>query len=632
MKAKLKIAASLALAAMSYTTINAQATVKWKQQLNGVTLHETDENAVWTKSRLDTLGKQLYYASSLASETYDFDPTPLKVNVKGKNIYQNVYDEEFGEVVAANFVGLQAISAYNTINGKLSWVNTLDVLSTSNNSFANIQAINEVGKSAGLYVALEYRGKIKYKSKVFTSVSSGAVHSNTDMLFMRLGKDGSFMSSASVVPVGATAFHSPGLSIAKIVNTTNGGLIALMEYNGETAKSFKIVSANTSKVISMNSEDQLVVEFDGNLKYVNHNIVQANGNYIYVSDIKSDASKNLLMAVNIRKTGNQNIDLDGGAAVNLLGASIQVDSTADFLIKFQPNLKSTTFKKQVDVGLCSVLLDKQSNIYLVNTLGNTFANQYKITNGITFKQKKDTISVILVKYDKSGNYQAHYLSHKRGETDGMDTKYFMDNNNNIFYSYTMNDINSSLGYRIFMSKIKTKNGFAEIWKNAIVGNSSSYGAAGSSIFAHNSEVFVGALLSPSAIDYKILVSNPLQKIKATGANSNSCIIKYALSGAALSPEEKAEGSNINVYKAEVSTSTALEVLVYPNPATEEVTIKLTNAENATATIYNYNSVAVKKVALTEVETKLNISELPAGMYFVEVLSNETKEIKKMIKN
>ncbi|MBN8702090.1 MAG: T9SS type A sorting domain-containing protein, partial [Bacteroidetes bacterium] len=108
--------------------------------------------------------------------------------------------------------------------------------------------------------------------------------------------------------------------------------------------------------------------------------------------------------------------------------------------------------------------------------------------------------------------------------------------------------------------------------------------------------------------------------------------EYALSGAALADEEQAEDGNSIVYKTNLEEMAAT-LVVYPNPSIDNISIKITLSESeaAVATIYNYSGIVVKTISLTENETKVEIAELPAGMYFVEVVGNNFKEIRKIIK-
>jgi hypothetical protein len=85
--------------------------------------------------------------------------------------------------------------------------------------------------------------------------------------------------------------------------------------------------------------------------------------------------------------------------------------------------------------------------------------------------------------------------------------------------------------------------------------------------------------------------------------------------------------NMAILANKLSVNKDAKTMFYPNPATEELNIVSEN-NIVKVTIYNMNGQEVK----TSTETKINISTLPSGMYFVKVLDQNNQVItQKLIK-
>jgi hypothetical protein len=92
------------------------------------------------------------------------------------------------------------------------------------------------------------------------------------------------------------------------------------------------------------------------------------------------------------------------------------------------------------------------------------------------------------------------------------------------------------------------------------------------------------------------------------------------------------------YKARVTT-TSLDNYenaafdIYPNPASESMTIDFANNsdDNAIAEIYNMDGKLIQRVSINQQKTEVNISSLSQGIYFVKISGNTGMAIKKMVK-
>ncbi|MBN8701662.1 MAG: T9SS type A sorting domain-containing protein [Bacteroidetes bacterium] len=632
-----KLLTALAITAGSFISeINAQATVAWKQQFSGAALHDISEEEDGypnlRSSAFDTLSNSLYYLSSAPkSSSVDFDPNPsIKASIKGgSNVYKHYNN---GEIYQEIDLGTPVISAFNSTNGKYRWANKFEPIGA--NSYINPTKIEAIGKASGLYFSAQFKGKAKYKSNTFTSVSNATNSNSCDVLFGRLDQNGNILKSASIVPVNPSNKNGTIYTEEMTVNNS-GDLIAAISYrnyDNNIGSSFKIVGTNMTKTITMAEGDIALVRFDGSLKYITHTIIKPSGNYIWINDLKSDASKNILVGLHTYRHNNNSLTLSSGQIVTSPSTSDSVGSQKNYIVKLPAMLTNINLVKEIDKEAFTIETDKLGNILVTSILGA--GDKWEIQNN-TIQADTNEVVQVVVKYDKNGNYKNHLAIARQQSryVDAWDT--YMDGNNNLYISYGINVAAGDfwLYERQFMSKIRTSGTtMTEIWKNSIMANGNYYHVTASSIYGHKNAVFLTTLLQPHANSYKILVSNPLQQIKVNGDKSVSCMIQYNLSGAALSPEEQTEENNSNAYKTsfeEVSSS----LVVYPNPTKDDVNVQITLSENeqATITLFNYNGVAVKNVVTTEVETKLNIAELPAGMYFVEVISNSGKEVKKLIK-
>jgi hypothetical protein len=91
--------------------------------------------------------------------------------------------------------------------------------------------------------------------------------------------------------------------------------------------------------------------------------------------------------------------------------------------------------------------------------------------------------------------------------------------------------------------------------------------------------------------------------------------------------------NPNLSMEEKSGSFA-DVKVYPNPVTNEFTVEIDAKQSSSVqlVLMDISGRVMQQLTTTTNKTVLNLQELPQGVYFLEVLSNTQKVIKKIIKN
>ena len=82
----------------------------------------------------------------------------------------------------------------------------------------------------------------------------------------------------------------------------------------------------------------------------------------------------------------------------------------------------------------------------------------------------------------------------------------------------------------------------------------------------------------------------------------------------------------------VAKNDALKVRIFPNPANQKVNIKLGEYQNATIQFMNIHGQTMIEKFLDVSSASIDISDLPNGMYLVELILEDSRVIKRLIKN
>jgi hypothetical protein len=78
-------------------------------------------------------------------------------------------------------------------------------------------------------------------------------------------------------------------------------------------------------------------------------------------------------------------------------------------------------------------------------------------------------------------------------------------------------------------------------------------------------------------------------------------------------------------------NTKSRIRIYPTSASHNVIIDMDEQQVASVIVFNEIGQTIKDMTISEMKTKIDISDLPNGMYFVQVNAQSGKEIKKIIK-
>ena len=73
-----------------------------------------------------------------------------------------------------------------------------------------------------------------------------------------------------------------------------------------------------------------------------------------------------------------------------------------------------------------------------------------------------------------------------------------------------------------------------------------------------------------------------------------------------------------------------KVNIYPNPVQDKIIIELSAVSRYIISLCNMLGQQVMKTEFTATKTELDVSELPKGVYFVQVSNDQFKEVKKII--
>ena len=90
--------------------------------------------------------------------------------------------------------------------------------------------------------------------------------------------------------------------------------------------------------------------------------------------------------------------------------------------------------------------------------------------------------------------------------------------------------------------------------------------------------------------------------------------------------------NIIGIPASVSAvNNAINVSIYPNPATDDLTVKMSNNAYNSFTITNTTGQVIMQQSLTTSQTTINVKALPAGMYYVTLKGDNGTKVQKLVK-
>lgn len=92
-------------------------------------------------------------------------------------------------------------------------------------------------------------------------------------------------------------------------------------------------------------------------------------------------------------------------------------------------------------------------------------------------------------------------------------------------------------------------------------------------------------------------------------------------------DDQFEYSSIRVIEIEVENNTK----VYPNPVQDFLNIELSSTEDVMISIFNLNGQLLREMTANESITRINFSDLEAGIYIVRITNSTTQSVQKIVK-
>ena len=143
-----------------------------------------------------------------------------------------------------------------------------------------------------------------------------------------------------------------------------------------------------------------------------------------------------------------------------------------------------------------------------------------------------------------------------------------------------------------------------------------------------------------AVPLFCMAQNPLPRVYEYDDAGNRIVRKVLemLLAPTAPPEDSVE---VTSYELQVTSKeffveklAQVEMKIYPNPATEKITLEISNFEKLQTGVfklYNLNGQLLKECPVHSVSTELSLSGLSAGVYLLKVFMNDKTDEWKIIK-
>jgi len=143
-----------------------------------------------------------------------------------------------------------------------------------------------------------------------------------------------------------------------------------------------------------------------------------------------------------------------------------------------------------------------------------------------------------------------------------------------------------------------------------------------------------------AIPLFCMAQNPLPRLYEYDAAGNRVLRKVLT--VQLAPPAPEDSLEVTRYELQVTSNeffveklAQVEMKIYPNPATEKITLEITNLQDLQTGVfklYNLNGQLLKECPVHSVSTELSLAGLASGTYILKVNINGRVEDWKIIKN
>jgi hypothetical protein len=434
---------------------------------------------------------------------------------------------------------------------------------------------------------------------------------------------------------GTTLLSSYGLRDIFILKLDPSGNLIWVKQIGQASNSDECYSItsdiNSNIYISGNFVN--TIDFDPNAGIYNLTAstalgysyilkLNSNGDFVWAKQFGGDGSAyiNYGKDNHIYITGNfsytNGVDFDPTSGADSLYSVNNFQDIYVMKMDTSGNYKWATSAGGSDDDMSNaVTADINGNVYITGIFQSTLCPMGTTT--LTNSSNTGTYwDIFTAKLDPFGNFI--WAKKLGGNQDDKSFSVSIDNNSNVYttgYYRTNVDfdpsttstftLNSGTNYNLFIQKLDQNGNFQ--WAGDIGGTGTAYKYyAGNSIFLNNNnEILVGGNVT-GTIDADPTSSTFTMTASATA--SNAFILKLNGSGTATFIKNHELSDNFKIY---------------PNPSSQEITIEL-NSKNKISQITITNYLGEQIIKMDNIENnlqKININNLPAGIYQVSINSN-----------
>lgn len=332
--------------------------------------------------------------------------------------------------------------------------------------------------------------------------------------------------------------------------------------------------------------------------------------------------------------------------LSIKNCSFKNNYSNDFLIKgigLKDNFKlyNVSFTNNVSVGQSIILLhqgrfndiyaDFSNVLFADNETKLSVINAYRIPDG-SFTNYRD-LDLIITNSSFINNNVVNVNNTSYGQAIIMgsdNTRGHLEINNSIFFGNTLNgtyaDRDISFGTQGNHYELVINNSITQITNN---GGAS--GAFAAPSFSNVQDLDPNTISLNLSADYK-----PTTSSSYVLDNGDNTFYDTALFGDLdLSGNNRIFNSTIDLGAYEYDSTLSVDAVslstnsikLYPNPATDVVNIK-TNQTIENVSVFNVNGQKVLEIAN---QSQINISNIPTGMYFLNINTNQSNQTIKFLK-
>lgn len=470
--------------------------------------------------------------------------------------------------------------------GNLIWARSLDGINNTSD-----QAIG-VDLSGNVYITANFKSTVDVDpgAGTYSLVSSGF----DDLFLLKLNSSGNFVW-AQAFGSGAGNDYSSTIFVDTAAVYVGGAFTGTVDFDAGAGSSLLTASSGLDGFI-----------YKANLA----------GNLIWAKQF-SGASTQVIISVgidaakNVYSTGyhNGSSDFDPGAGTVTLTSA----GSADLFLSKLNSSGNYVFAKNIggagyDYG-SGIVVDKNSNVYIAGSYGGTM--DLDPSAGTANYTSAGSQDAFVAKYDNNGNYL--WGASVGGASDESFGIIATDTIGNIYntggYDGTVDFDPSAATFNLTSSGVQNAFLLKLDWAGNFVwaGNISGGGEYGLGVAADNNNAYVSGGYNATC-DFGSGVM-----LTATGGMQDAFVAKYNFISSGLAEEQQNE------------------IILFPNPVSENLSIDIVDFKNTTLEIYSINGMKIQSRTLSSEHTLINVTEFASGIYVVKITGAKGVSTKRFIK-